>query len=261
MRLTCKIVRIRLSRLVAVGEDLSTDVRLATHVAKCSECAREWEALGALAHDLPGALPAPQPSTDFVARTMRRLEEHPRPAHAASWLPLPAAVAVAALLMIFAWWTTRPTPSSHTSGEDLVSKPIPAPAPAPSVPEAAITQPTDVPRQVASDSDRTPPPHKPQAKKVAVRPRKVAAPAPGPTVTPHRPTTKTSHETIAWEDWGDWYAEAGAYAHASDAYARAYETTPDSSLAFATGYTAEAAGDVYQAVTYYSQYLTQADGT
>jgi hypothetical protein len=243
-----------------MGEDLSADRRLAAHVAKCAECAREWEALSALAHDLPRALPVQQPSPDFVTRTVRRLNEQHQPAHTASWLPLPTAVALIALLVFFAWWMIRPTPSSPTRGEDLVDRPAPAPEPAPSpvIPEVAIAQPNEVPQQLVTDSVRTPsPPRKPHRKVVAGARRTPGGPT--GTITADR-DTDTPAVSVSWEDWGDWYAEAGAYAHASDAYARAYQSAQDSNLAYATGYTAEAAGDVYQAVTYYSQYLTQADG-
>ncbi|GMV38091.1 MAG: hypothetical protein AMXMBFR61_25990 [Fimbriimonadales bacterium] len=262
MKLTCRLVRIRLARLVALGEDLSADSRLAAHVAECSDCAREWAALSAVADDLPRVLPALQPSSDFVARTLRRLNEEPRPARTASWLPLPAAIVLAALLVFFAWWVVRPTPSSPTGGEEIADTQVPPPEPAPSPvpPPVAITQPNDVPQQVVSDSVRTPTSARKVHRKAVAGARKSA-----PSVTSGTPTaaqpTETPTETVAWEEWGDWYAEAGAYAHASDAYARAYESAQDSDLAYATGYTAEAAGDVYQAITYYSQYLTQADDT
>ena len=259
MKLICRLVRIRLSRLVAAGEDSSADRRLAAHLLRCPECAREWAALNALADDLPRALPVLRPSTDFVVRTVRRLHDQPQPTHKVSWLPLPAAIALGAALVFFAWWTVRPTQTVTTRSDEVAATPVPAPELAPAIPEVTISQQNGVPQQVVSNSCRTPSSTKKVYPKAVIAVRGASG-GPSEKITADQPAGSPIGN-VSWKDWGDWYAEAGAYAYASDAYARAYHSSQDSSLAYATAYTAEAAGDVYQAITYYSQYLTQTDGT
>ena len=60
-----------------------------------------------------------------------------------------------------------------------------------------------------------------------------------------------------WARWASYYETHGDYTHAADAYARAYSTLPTEGTAFAAGQAAENAGDVSQAILYYSQILRQ----
>ena len=60
---------------------------------------------------------------------------------------------------------------------------------------------------------------------------------------------------MAWARWGAWYEANGDYSGAASAYGRAFAEKPDPDMAFAAGQAAENAGDVSQAVLYYTQLL------
>lgn len=58
-----------------------------------------------------------------------------------------------------------------------------------------------------------------------------------------------------WTRWGMWYEAQGDYRRAAAAYGSAYAENSDPDLAFAAGQAAESAGDVTEALTYYTQIL------
>jgi hypothetical protein len=60
-----------------------------------------------------------------------------------------------------------------------------------------------------------------------------------------------------WSQWGAFYASHGDYQRAATAYASAYAERPDPELALAAGQAAENAGDVTQALAYYSRILNR----
>jgi predicted Zn-dependent protease len=64
-----------------------------------------------------------------------------------------------------------------------------------------------------------------------------------------------------WKRWAEYYESRGDYRAAEAAYASALEKSPDPNLTFNAGRTAECAGDVVQAVDYYTRILKQVSQT
>ncbi len=82
----------------------------------------------------------------------------------------------------------------------------------------------------------------------------------------HTSLTKVAAKSVidpvtAWRKWGEYYEYRGDYWSAEAAYSRAVAKSSDPSLAFSAGRAAECAGDVAQAVDYYTRILKRANQT
>lgn len=66
---------------------------------------------------------------------------------------------------------------------------------------------------------------------------------------------------VAWTRWGAYYEYHGDYRSAEAAYAQALDKSRDPALVFSAGRAAECAGDVAQAVGFYTRILSQPSKT
>ncbi|GEM_PF-5115959 len=78
-----------------------------------------------------------------------------------------------------------------------------------------------------------------------------------PQIEPRAAILSPEMRSQRWTQWASYYENHGDYSRAADAYAQAYDAVPTESTAFCAGQAAENAGDVSQAVLYYSQILRQ----
>jgi hypothetical protein len=88
---------------------------------------------------------------------------------------------------------------------------------------------------------------------------RVAQRQPSPQQKPKRVAAVSPRPTPAqWQAWGVYYESQGDYQRAATAYGNAYAEQPDTATGFAAGQAAESAGDVTQALVYYTQILKSA---
>lgn len=263
MKLNCLLVRSDLERAAVNPDTPRPPSKVSHHLITCGACAAYYQDLRSLSGELSEAFTTPAASLGFTDAVWRRIERaepvtvKPRP------LPVMAAVAVAAVIALVIW--TR----AYTTG---------GPPPVPVNPLGVFA-----PQHVAehdktgSHAVRT----TPAVVNKVVRHEVIRKNDPAPIfrrhhrIRRHRPRivlpkavrqlakndvpSKTVKQPLRpqWASWGAWWEARGDYLQASAAYGRAYEERNDPSLAFAAGRSAECAGNVAQAVEYYTQLLSK----
>jgi len=248
-----------LARYAAQARSLPADSALANHLARCERCRRVWDDLRRIAFDLSRTLSAPSPSPTFMADVRERVAA----ARVPERRPLPLALSAAALcllILVGVWWI-RPGPVVHNSPVERVAR-----QPDRSAQQAAA-------QASVSNSKR----RRPQERTAAVAPRPLRqaarrhaariarAPRPPRRIIAHAPPESHAkrparNQRPSWIAWGAWFESWGDYRRAAAAYGRAFEQRPDPDTAFAAGRAAECAGDVAQALDYYSRLLDRAAG-
>jgi tetratricopeptide (TPR) repeat protein len=211
------------------------------HAASCPSCLRERARLAALVGALPHELAVPPPSSSFEDRVWSRLATSVE-AKRRRLRPL-ALCAVAVVGACAAWVVFRPTAAPPP--EQVVRNHAAPDSAAVSIPSVIKTPDPQVAKAESNRSAKQVRTHHRVATRFAkANPKKQVA-------TPQQVAAKKA----GWTDWAAYYEQIGYYGEASDAYAQAYKERQDPSLAYAAGCTAENAGDIPQALTYYAELL------
>ena len=227
MKLSCWWAGRRLARQVLVGGTPTG------HAAQCPVCRSEWAQLVGLAEALPKELPAVLPSASFEDRVWARICR-PVERRDSRGVPVFASALVIVVLAGAAWLLVHAQPVPKTGGVPVVkheSTPLPV--------KQVVPRPA---KQLRAAVPKPEVRHWHKVTKLAVKPKTHVADA-------------ALAKSVGWADIGAYYERAGLYGEASDAYALAYAEKQDPGLAYAAGCAAETAGDIGQAVTFYTELL------
>jgi hypothetical protein len=286
MSLLCVWRQRKLAEVAAQRETLTANPGLREHLKQCASCRRFWEDLRNLTGEL-SALEEPLPAGDRFADAVwdRLTTPVARTRRVSVWLPV-TAVAACALVGVVVWriypfrqhekmimQTT--VPANQIPVNQHIAKP--------SVP----VQPTPEKRLQTVSTKRSPSPSEGSGvrstsshrigkrnrgeghqkrialrrywlvqKRYAERKKRVREQEKQKRVaTVNRPPTPEQ-----WKAWGAYYEAQGDYQRASAAYGQAYAARPDTETGLAAGQAAESAGDVAQALSYYTQLLNRPTG-
>jgi hypothetical protein len=256
-----------LARLAVLSQPIPGGSSLSAHVACCAACRAVWNDLRLLSADLPLTLDTPGPSPSFTEGVWRRIDAAamPRRSRWAALATTAAAIVLAAI--VYASWNRNAGPPGAVPGRSAAAernavRPRLASG-APYSPKTATTGAKQAHRKVHPEKPRSfanaSPLHAGVRRHAFHRPRSrhnvriVRAPHPAP----ERPAgpPQACPPRLSWADWGAWYEGWGDYGRAADAYGKAYLEQPDPLHAFTAGRAAECAGDIGQAVEYYSRLL------
>jgi hypothetical protein len=269
MSLHCYFLRREIEQTAMTDGGIASP-RLAVHLEACPKCRVLFQDSQAMACELTVALSIPEAGEDFVENVWRRIEQA-RPAPAKRWSPaLVATAAVVVIVTIIALRANTPPEVPDTPGR--VSSGAAA--------QQLVKNVDDSDRVGAGETRKSPAGASAGSRKSpqksatsgrhepVVRPRRnrtrrstgrrLSAPRTKRMLASNTPqTTVKKQEPVRpkWASLGAWFEARGEYMQAATAYGRAYQEGSDPSLAFAAGRSAECAGDVAQAVEYYTQIL------
>lgn len=269
-----------LALYAAQERPLAEGSRLAAHLSRCRACRAFWRDIHNLAANLPRVCSAPAPSGDFTDSVWRRIDSAPRRHHPGVPAPLLAASAAAlAALFGFLWWRTAvPSNSEQPEPFPVAKRPQNGFSPGPSSVPGGVSRTQRVASAPSSSG-----PKKERTRASASRKRGAATTPKRPSKdrirrrmmhriryaqTPVREMAKIAssvvpHEQAAarWQKWGAWFEIQGDYQRAAAAYQRAFEIQPDPEVGFAAGRAAECAGDISEALRFYSRILYPPSGS
>ena len=266
MSLLCRWRQHHFAQDIIAGETVSS--ALSQHLAQCAACHHAYSRMQRLHQELAQSILFPAASEGFTdavrAKILARTQTPQR-----SNLPKTAlALSGAAVLLLCVIllrsenWRTKP--------EISVMPAVVAPKPEKPHPTQnfALVFPSKKTVRLTGTAEKSPlvphrnrlrtvrrsriafaPPHR-SRRTVAFheKPKRLAALA---------PLLSPEIRSQQWAQWANVCENRGDFSRAADAYAHAYNTLPTEGTAFSAGQAAENAGDVSQAVLYYSQILRQ----
>ena len=270
MNLQCYLIQRKLASLAVSSLSGRAVSRVEEHISRCDSCRGQLQKLENLSRELRDCIAAPQPSSGFCDITWDRLVTtaavRPRP-----WISALAFGAAVVVVLTVGVWARQFSAGSRS--------PLPAPSPIANSSQsrganasATETHTNGPPNKVANlPAKATPRPgsRTSTAKKIRRHyPKRILRPqviARGPGMSnvwktgpkSVQPQTTPLTQSATWTQWAAWYESYGDFRSAEAAYAAALAVTPDPALEFHAGRAAECAGDVAQAVDYYSRLLKQ----
>lgn len=258
MTLFCSWWRGRLARQAARGEMLPPHGGLARHVEHCPACREEWTALRRLAGELECLPAAPAVPADFTAVVMARIRALPAPHGVGVLLPAVACLSLVTVGSINGWGLRQ---ASSKRAAQPISAPLALPLPEfRPAPRQLVEAPANaVPlRRVRRRERRRRGVLASRRVKEPTFPRVVPAPAPPDWSRFELKLPAPGDQTAALASL---QAEAirlereGRFDGAARLYRRAHEEQPEPSAAFAAAQACERAGELPEAVDYYSKLL------
>ncbi len=270
MNLTCYLIQRKLANEAITPLHDNSNASIERHIARCQPCRDRLELLQSLGNELRDCLSAPQPSSGFGDVTWDRLmaAAPTRPRFGALALTFGASVlllAVIALTTRTGWYqqssaptaiarsteTTKPNISRVAANNlrvETTHSKIPTVSPRlRHAPRARKRMDTSIRRSIRRPNIR---------RQLLARDTAVSNVA-KPVSKMLSSVSASSTRTATWTQWAAWYESYGDYRSAEAAYAAALAVKPDPALEFHAGRAAECAGDVAQAVDYYSRILKQ----
>lgn len=282
MNLLCLWRQRTLAKAAMCEGSLAEHSRLQAHLHQCPSCHRFWKDIQSLTGELV-ALAEPLPADDgFADSVWMRLSAAPvRARRLSALVPVTAATACVAL-GLFLWnrgiaARYSATPSVLTEPRNQVTGGAPVPPRAVKEDSPPLTKKQEGKRVAAAPSsgkkrrERGTQVQKrswkrSEIRRIAQRSRKPETSAAKKHVAQQQAEPETKQVVTAplrptpeqWQAWGVYYESQGDYERAAAAYGHAYSEQPDPSTAFAAGRAAERAGDVTQALVYYTRILNHA---
>lgn len=280
MNLLC-LWRQRTLAKAAVSEgSLAEHPRLKEHLRRCAACRRCWQDLQSLTGEL-ASIAEPLPSGDGMTNAVwARIALAPIPARRGGRL-VPVAVAVACTAFGFVLWNrlaNAPATTARLMAAEQAGKAVSEKVAIDTAIKTTVSETQKTPvktenpgkRITSATADKKRVVQNVQARKRRWKRTEIRRMA----QRSHRPEVRVvrkqrsrhlQHRTkqvatvlptpVRWQAWGVYYESQGDYERAAAAYGKAYAEQPDPATAFAAGQAAESAGDVTQALVYYSQLL------
>jgi tetratricopeptide (TPR) repeat protein len=261
MKLACLRFRRALAEYAATGRAIPADGKLAKHLAVCNGCSRELDWFRAAHNGLEQSLTAEQASAGFTDAAWARFSAPAQPRRSFSAILALSSTACAVVIALVVFWKPQP-PMQVTAS-------IPT---APAVKKTAVnsvTEQIDIMTTFAKPTHRNAPaitrPEKGRSHKPAsIRHRRVFIKhriahktriKSGAQIASASGTHSARTQPFSWVQVASRYEYLGDYRSAAAAYARAARERPVDSLVFNAGRTYECAGNVAQAVEYYTRIL------
>jgi tetratricopeptide (TPR) repeat protein len=261
MKLACLRFRRALAEYAATDREIPPDGKLAKHLAVCEGCSREMDWFRAAHNGLEQSLTAEQASAGFTDAAWVRFSAPAQPRRSfAAVLAFSSTAFVAAIAIVIFW---KPQPPMQVTAS------IPT---APAVKKTAassVTEQIDIMTNFAKPTHRNVPAitrpekgrsHKPasiQHRRVFIKHRMAhkTRSKSGAQIASASGTHPVKLQPFSWVQVASKYEYLGDYRSAAAAYARAARERPVDSLVFNAGRTYECAGNVAQAVEYYTRIL------
>jgi hypothetical protein len=282
MKLICRWHRQALARCAILGDTLPAGSHLATHIAACTVCRQTWQDLRHLDSDLSQAFEMTAPSPAFTEGVRSRLTNG-RPSRTAL-RPIPAMATVIVVLGIggLLWWgignashVLHRADQSYVASQPTDRNLRAAMPQSPSSPAPEKRRGSSPPKVAAKGADaqksmlvkvdaatfrRSVAPGVWRRHHHSLRSHRTTLAHRRKNISPSPAVARTASPHARAEQWcslGIWYEVGGDYSHAADAYGRAYSEQPDPALALEAGRNAEYAGDISEALGYYTRVLDQ----
>lgn len=234
---------------------------LAKHLERCPACVRDLAWYRATHRNLQGSLSAERATSDFADAAWARFTAIPSP-HPASGIvrALPVAVCAAGLALLLV--VRHPWSSAPTNSPDRTAFAVTQPM------EKGTTQPTVRMAESGRSLHGTALTTAGTREKVIDRPhtarrheiRRTRSHRSWARRKPNRTDKQFASNSrlpnFSWERLASWYEVQGDYRSAAAAYDQAVRESPTEAREFNAGRTAECAGDIAQAITYYAHILT-----
>jgi len=268
MKIACLRYKRALARVTAADRAIPTVGALARHLESCEECTRELAWLRAAHHDLQISLTAEQVGAGFEEATWARLSAEAHSRRSRTGVVMAASAACAATLAVALLVRKAPAPTRVPTPErtsSVSTKPSANIGVEPFAEKKHIVKPLSGTGMAATHSEKntsdrpTPQRHRRirlthQKHLLAHRNRKQAAASLASTSNKHSPGT----QPIPWEQLASWYEYQGDYRAAEATYVQAVRVAPTEARLFNAGRTSECAGDVAQAIAFYTHVLKHA---
>jgi len=265
MKIACLRFKRALARITADDGEIPADGAIARHLESCEACARELAWFRSAGHALQKSLTAEQAGAGFTDATWARLSAAGRPRRSPVGVVMAVSAGCTAMIVFALLIRHSPAPTglpSHDLTPTVSTKRVP------NIGGGSLTE-KKIPKSPLSGTGiaATHPEKNSSDPPAAIRHRRGVLPRGGrriarrlriKTATPlvsaadkHAPEA----QPIPWEQIASWYEYQGDYRAAEATYLQAVRADPSEAHLFNAGRTAECAGDVAQAIEFYTHVL------
>lgn len=269
MRLFCRWRQARLAREICANQSALSPSALSRHLVQCADCRCAREEMVRLNEELAQGFAIPLASEQFAQDIFEKIEARAvLPKRRVSLENVFLVGGCAAILLCIVLW--RQSQQNPDIAPSLLAANSPVQRPTSTMPKKGRLSLSKIAVERSPISTQAEPKPKNVARIVRKKRklhfashstrkpyRRYRSLAWQPQIQPRTAILSPEMRSVRWTQWANFYENHGDYAQAANAYARAYNAVPTESTAFCAGQAAENAGDVSQAVLYYSQILRQ----